>query len=209
MSKFGNPKLLKEKYGELSTQKDNKIIHEKAKQITKIKQELKITLPDKPSLILPSIKVFEEIEINPIDKSTTDSYKHNLLNYIDVSKLNEGRPGFKSKSYFLSDLIHFSKMLGIFKNEKGKGYFIEKIKDEIKNNIGEINLVGDIKELSNDDVKDFKNIQNLFNKHYIAQPDYTKLLNNIKSTIKKFYTSDAIVQEVINVLEKEWKPVKK
>jgi hypothetical protein len=209
MSKFGNPKLLKEKYGELSSQNDNKIIYEKAKQTTKIKQELKITLPDKPSLILPSIKITEEIEINPIDKTTTDSYKNNLLNYIDVSKLSEGRPGFKSKSYFLSDLIHLSKLLGLFKNEKNKGYFIEKIKDEIKNNIGDTNLVGDIKELSNDDVKNFKNFQNLFKKYHISEPANTKILNNIKSTIKKYYTSDDLVQEVINVLEKEWKPVKK
>lgn len=204
--KFGNPELLKKKYGDLKKTEINKdVLYERANPVRVKKQELKITLPSQPSLILPSIKIEEE-EINPIDTVTTDTYKHNLLNFIDTDKLVEGRPGFKAKSYFLKELQHLAKLLNIFKNEKNKIYFIEKIQHEIEEAFGEEqNLIADIKELTIDEIKKYKPIEKLFIKHHIAEPTKTDLLSNIKRTIKQYYTSDELVQQVINEIEKEWK----
>lgn len=210
-TRFGNPELLKKKYGDLKKKEaDKAILYERAHPVKVKKQELKITLPSEPSLILPSVKVVEEVEINPVDTITTDTFKHNLLNFIDTSKLVEGRPGFKAKSYFLKELQHLAKLLGIFKNEKNKIYFIEGIQKELKEAFGEEpNLIGDIKELSIDDIKKYKPVEKLFIKHHIAEPTKTDLLGTIKRTIKQYYTSDELVQQVINEIEKEWKPTPK
>jgi len=211
MSRFGNPELLKQKYGNLENKEVNKeLLYKKADFVKQKKHELKINLPSHPALILPSQKVTEQMEINPVDKITINSYKHNLLNFIDTSKLIESRPGFKGKSYFLDELKHLSRLLNIFKNEKNKGFFINAIENEIKNEFDDnLNLVGDIKELSLDDIKKYKKIEKLFIKHHIAEPTKTDLLSRIKMTIKKYYTSDELVQQIINEIEKEWKPIKK
>jgi hypothetical protein len=209
-ARFGNAKLLEQKYGKLSENKPMK--YEKSAAINKnatFNKILKITLPLEPSLAIVSEPMEMIKEVGSTKEITIDNYRHHLLNFIDISKLIEGRPGFKSKSYFLEDLKHLSRLLGIFKNEKNKGYFIEKIQDEIKKEFGqEPNLVSDIKNLSEEDLKNMKIIQQLFTKHRIVEPTKTDLLSKVKYIIKKYYTSTELTQQVINVIEKEWMPVK-
>lgn len=206
-ARFGNPELLKKKYGNLQPPSTSKII----KKSTPINvnatfniMPLKITLPSEPSLATQSKMLIEETKINvqPIDNQ-----KYNLLNFIDTSKLIEGRPGFKAKSYFLKELQHLAKKLDLFKNEKSKPYFIEQISEAIKQAFGnEPNLIADIKNLTVEEVKKIKNIELLFTKHHITEPTKTELLNKIKVTIKKFYTSDdVLIQQIVNTIENEWK----
>lgn len=205
-SKFGNPDILKNKYGELNVVSKPKNIKKSQPINPKAifnKESLKITLPSEPSLTTHII-IFEEE--NKIISNVTDYQKYHILNFIDTSKLIEGRPGFKSKSYFLEELKYLAKILKIYKNEKPKSYFIEAIKKEINDEFGEEpNLIADIKKLTLDDVKKIKNIEQLFIKHNIAEPTKTTVINNIKNTIKKYYTSDTLVNQIINSIENEWK----
>ncbi len=204
-ARYGNPDILKKKYGQHEPSK-KKINMEKTSP-TNPKATFngfKITLPSEPSLIVESKRI-EDTVIAPTKQMSVDNYKNNLLNFIDTSKLIEGRPGFKSKSYFLEDLKHYAKLLNIFKNEKPKSYFIEKINEEIVKSFGDKpNLVADIKAMTIDEIKIIKNMENLFIKHHIAEPTKTDLLKNIKYTIKNYRTSNELVQQVINVIEQEW-----
>lgn len=206
-ARFGNPDLLKKKYGSLIQPSSTNII----KKTTPINVNatfniapLKITLPTEPHLMTQTLITDEETKIT---LTTINNQKYNLLNFIDVSKLIEGRPGFKAKSYFLKELQHLAKKLDLFKNEKSKPYFIEKISEEIKKSFGdEPNLIADIRNLTIEEVKKIKNIELLFTKHHITEPTKSELINKIKATIKKFYTSDAVlIQEIINTIENEWK----
>jgi hypothetical protein len=206
-ARFGYPELLKKKYGTLITPSTSNII----KKSTPVNVNatfnitpLKITLPSEPSLATQSKILTEETKINV---KSVDNYKYNLLNFIDTSKLIEGRPGFKSKSYYLKELQLLAKKLDLFKNENPKSYFITQIGEAIKQAFGgEPNLIADIKKLTVEEVKKIRNIELLFTKHHITEPTKTELLNKIKVTIKKFYTSDdVLIQQIINTIENEWK----
>ena len=72
------------------------------------------------------------------------------------------------------------------------------------------NLIADIKNLTNDQAKQIKNVKKLFDQHDISEPTKTELLNKIKATIKEYRTTDDMVNIIIEVIEREWlKPPKK
>jgi len=214
-TRYGNPEVIKKKYATDITTKSNKKFNlTKANPVNKEasynKPTLKITLPSEPSLRVTHIPLEKEIEMIPTTTLSTDTYKYNLLNFIDIVKLIEGRPGFKGKSYFLEDLKHLATLLNLFKNEKPKRYFIDVIIEEMTNAFGkEPNLIADVKMLKVDEIKKIKYIENLFTKHHISEPTKTNVINNIKMIIKKYYTSDDLIRQVINQIENEWKPQKK
>ena len=210
MYKLGDPEKLSKKYGVYTPLTSSKTFVKKTgvnKNAT-FNQMTKITLPLEPTTLITNV---EEPSVTAVkEHNIKGNTKLDLLNFIDITKLKENRSGFKIKSYFLDDLKNLARLLDIFKNEKGKLYFLEKIKEEMDKVFNEDNnLIGDIRELSNDEAKQIKNMTKLFNKHDISEPTKTELLNKIKETIKEYRTSDDMVNIIIEVIERQWVEHKK
>src|SRR4029078_11024451 len=84
-----------------------------------------ITLPLTPSLQITPIKVEEKVVVEKIiDKNLQ------ILNFIDVNKLVEGRAGGKVKTYSLKELIALSTLLNLEKSQSKK-VNIENIKKHL------------------------------------------------------------------------------
>lgn len=205
--KLGDPTQLTKKYGVYKpAQNVQKTAFVKKTGVNKnatFNVNDKITLPLEPSTLIvnneqPTINIVKETNV----KGNT---RLDLLNFIDIAKLKENRSGFKIKSYDLKSLSHLARLLDIFKNEKPKLYFLEKIKEEMDkvfNN--DNNLIADIKELSNDQAKQIKNITKIFNKHDISEPTKTELLYKINILIKDYRTTDDMVNIIIDLIEHQW-----
>ncbi|HSW76898.1 MAG TPA: hypothetical protein VLG50_07620 [Candidatus Saccharimonadales bacterium] len=176
-----------------------------------------ITLPHEPHLlqqpitiqpVVQPVSVQHVVQQQPTIISKED-HRLDLLNFIDIDKLTEGRSG-KNKSYFLNDLKELAKKLNLFKNQTAKQYFVNEIKNALIHTFDrDPNLIADIKKLDDQKIKHLKTIEELFVKHHISKSTTTSLLFKIKSTLKKFSTSTQLQDHVIETIENEWKPVKK
>lgn len=198
--KFGNVKTLKQKYGEYE-------YHPQTYQMIKAEpvyqySDVKITFPTEPHLLMMKEKIIEKVETIT---TTIDYKKINLLNFIDMDKLIEARPG-KVKAYYLDDLKNISKLLNVFKNDRPKSYFIEQITEQMNTMFG--NNPNLIKDLKNLDTKDINVIASLFDKHYISEPTKTDVLSRIKITINKYFNNTDLTNQIIKTIESEWMIIK-
>ncbi len=209
--KLGDPNQLTKKYGVYQPVKSGT---EPLAQTTFVKKtgvnqnatynkNEKITLPLEPSTLITNN---EKTPLNIVKETNVKgNTRLDLLNFIDVAKLKKHRSGNIVKSYDLKSLSHLARLLGIFKPEQGKIYFLEQIRAEIdKVFYHDNNLIEDIKTLSNDQAKQIKNITILFDKHDISEPTKTELLSKIQSLIKNYRTSDDIVNIIIDLIEHQW-----
>ena len=203
--KLGDAARLSKKYGNYTPITPTKTITKKigVNKNATFNQMVKITLPLEPSTLItnteqPTVTVVKEHNVK-------GSTKLDLLNFIDITKLKENRSGFKIKSYALDDLKNLARLLEVFKNDKPKLYFLDKVREEMDkvfNN--DNNLIADIRLLNNDEAKQIKNIVKLFDKHDISEPTKTELLKKIKETIKAYRTTDDMVNIIIEVIERQW-----
>lgn len=232
--RFGNEEALRTQWGPLR-QNESTIIKNKTRPVnpkasfntksTLVTNRIvtTITLPTAPALRMPAridiipvpspngeIETKEVLAINDKLKHAQEDQKLDLMNFIDVDKLHAGRTTTKNASYKLNAIIKLVKELNLFKNNKNKEYFIDVLKEELNKTFHqEKNLVGDLKALDDDDIRDIQIIKNLFKKQFISQKVTDDLLIKIKKTLKDYSTSTDLQNQVVNVIEKTWMPKEK
>lgn len=172
-----------------------------------------MTLPLVPKLLVSPVPIDNVVITKEIEKEELPAALENktltLLNFIDVDKLSSGRQTSKQSSYSLEDLKELSKQLGVFKTAKPKPYLIEQIKLQLDNVLkGEPNLIHDIKKLNEDEIRNIKTIEKLFEKHFVSPKTSTDVIKKITKTLKKYSTSTELNRQVIQTIENEWQPVK-
>ena len=182
-------------------------------------QEVHITLPLTPSLQLELITqaVIETIDLQSTTSQpeivVTDNKHLDLLNFIDVDKLQPGRSSNTIKKYDLVDLKELTKLLNLNKQLKSKPdkvNHIDVIKKELDKTFhDDANLIGNIKKLNDTDIKNITSIEQVFKQHGISKSTTTTLIKKIKTVLKNYRTSDVIHKHIVDVIEHDWLPTKK
>ena len=221
--RLGDINQLSQKYGDITPNNDytitksitNKYIPINKKATFQERKSLipfKITLPTEPSLlkkstIVPTTVFYPEVETTfIIDKK---SHIRELLNFIDLDKLTEKRPGIYRGSYLLEELKFLMKELELTTTNKSKSNIISIIKNTISKELTGNNLISDIKLVKPKNLTKIKILKNLFDNHNISQSTQKKLLSIIEKKINDYRTTTDLTPIIIKVIEQQWLPTKK
>ncbi len=195
---YGNVEVLEKKYGKLK--ESNFVFNFDSNPINMNasfqKKPLKINLPLIPELEIKPIIVKDEIVKDEKGEKLAD-----VLSFIDVTKLDPGRAGAKTKYYSLIDLTELTRLLNIVKARPNKKNLITDINEELKKIFGDQpNLIGQIRKYKTITINE---LSNLFNENNISITTTNKLIKMIKSK----HGNDVPIDKVIDLIELEWLPI--
>ncbi len=192
---FGDPESLQKKYGPLKHASISFNVPSNPINVNASfqKKDAFITFPLQPSFQVKPMETVTTTVVQGEDKVLE------LLHFIDVDKLIEGRAGGKIKTYSLINLKTLSQRLKLPKDQS-KLINIENIKKEMVKSFGDQpNLIGQLK------TKDFYTLTELKKMLSDINLDTT---NRLLANLKKKHGNKIPVENIVQELELEWLPIK-